>query len=121
MTAESARSTSRPDRFDDLARLDDQDYPTYTTGQGATLLDVQVAFLRSLDAAGVVRPARSAGGHRRYSRRQLARVSRLRDLFDEGHSMAAAARIADLEDQLADAHHEIAALHERLARTNQPE
>ena len=46
-------------------------YPAVTMGQAAELLGVQPAFLRSLDAAGILRPHRSDGGHRRYSRRQL--------------------------------------------------
>ena len=53
-------------------------------GQAAELLEVQPAFLRSLDAAGVLTPHRSGGGHRRYSRRQLAVAARMRALFDEG-------------------------------------
>ena len=53
-------------------RLDDPDYPAYTTGRAAEVLGVQQAFLRALDAAGAVTPERSAGGHRRYTRRQLA-------------------------------------------------
>jgi hypothetical protein len=42
------------------------------TGRAAEVLGVQQAFLRSLDAVGAVSPARSAGGRRRYTRRQLA-------------------------------------------------
>jgi DNA-binding transcriptional MerR regulator len=83
------------------SRLDDEDYPAVTMGQAAELLDVQPAFLRSLDAGGVLHPARTGGGHRRYSRRQLRRAARLRALFDEGHSLAAAGRIAALEEDLS--------------------
>lgn len=83
-----------------LGRLDDQDYPVLTMGQAAELLDVQPAFLRSLDAAGVLTPHRSSGGHRRYSRRQLALAARIRELFDEGMTLDAAARIVGLQDQL---------------------
>jgi MerR family transcriptional regulator/heat shock protein HspR len=90
-----------------LGKLDDEDYPAYTTGQAARALGVQVAFLRSLDAAGVVSPQRSEGGHRRYTRRQLALVVRLRQQLDEGHSVASATRIVSLQDQLADAAIEI--------------
>jgi hypothetical protein len=67
-------------------RLDDLDDPAYTTGRAAEVLGVQQAFLRSLDAAGAVRPDRSAGGRRRYSRRQLAIAARIRELFDQGHT-----------------------------------
>ena len=84
-----------------LARLDDEDYPAVTMGQAAQLLGVQPAFLRSLDAAGVITPERSGGGHRRYSRRQLALAVRVRALFDEGLNLDAAARIVLLQDELA--------------------
>jgi MerR family transcriptional regulator, heat shock protein HspR len=87
-----------------LSRLDDEDYPAVTMGQAAELLGVQPAFLRSLDAAGVLAPQRSTGGHRRYSRRQLEIATRMRELFDQGLTLDAAARILTLEDQLDDAH-----------------
>jgi MerR family transcriptional regulator/heat shock protein HspR len=81
--------------------LDDPDYPAYTTGRAAEALGVQQAFLRALDTAGVVTPQRSARGHRRYTRRQLDYAMRVRELFDQGHSLASAVRILSLEDELA--------------------
>ena len=84
-----------------LDALDDPDYPAYTTGRAAEVLGVRQAFLRSLDAAGAVTPQRTPGGRRRYSRRQLAFAARIRELFDQGHTLAAAVRILDLEDGLA--------------------
>lgn len=83
-----------------VGRLDDEDYPAVTMGQAAELLEVQPAFLRSLDAAGVLRPERSSGGHRRYSRRQLELATRMRALFDDGLSLDAAMRIVALQDEL---------------------
>jgi MerR-like DNA binding protein len=38
--------------------------------------------------------------HRRYSRRQLAIAARMRELFDEGMTLDAAARIVGLQDEL---------------------
>lgn len=98
----------------ELSRLDDQDYPAYTIGQAAEILGVQQAFLRDLDVAGVVSAQRSSGGHRRYSRRMLARAVRARELFDEGHNLAATQRIVDLEDQLGAARDEITGLRQQL-------
>jgi MerR family transcriptional regulator/heat shock protein HspR len=89
-----------------LDQLDDQDYPALTVGKAAELLGVQPAFLRSLDTAGVVSPQRSLGGHRRYSRRQLARAARMRELFDQGHTLASAAQVLALEDDLVAARDE---------------
>ncbi|GAA4765453.1 helix-turn-helix domain-containing protein [Actinomycetospora chibensis] len=85
-----------------LDRLDDPDHPAYGMGQAAELLGVTAAFLRSLDTAGLVSPARSGGGHRRYSRNHLARVVALRELTDHGHTLAGATKILDLRADLAD-------------------
>ena len=103
-----------------LSRLDDEDYPMMTMGQAAELLGVQPAFLRSLDAAGVLRPGRSEGGHRRYSRRQLALAVRMRELFDEGMTLDAAARIVGLQDELDTARARIADLEARIADAGAP-
>jgi MerR family transcriptional regulator, heat shock protein HspR len=99
-------------RLDDL---DDPDYPAYTTGRAAEALGVQQAFLRALDAASVVSPQRTEGGRRRYSRRQLAFAARVRELFDQGHTLAAARRILALEDDLTAERALTARLHARLA------
>jgi DNA-binding transcriptional MerR regulator len=98
-----------------LNRLDDEDYPMMTMGQAAELLDVQPAFLRSLDAAGVLTPERSGGGHRRYTRRQLTLAVRMRELFDDGLTLEAAARVVRLQDELDRARARIAELESQLA------
>ncbi|MEJ2871805.1 MerR family transcriptional regulator [Actinomycetospora sp. OC33-EN08] len=89
-----------------LDRLDDPDHPTYGMGQAADLLGVPPAFLRSLDAAGLLSPSRSEGGHRRYSRNQLDRVAALRGLADDGHTLASASEILDLRASLDEARDE---------------
>ena len=101
---------------DPLGRLDDPDYPALTMSQAADLLGVQAAFLRSLDSSGILQPHRSAGGHRRYSRQQLALAARMRELLDDGHSMASAETIVNLQDQLADAHADVDALRSDVDR-----
>ncbi|MDQ4115660.1 MAG: MerR family transcriptional regulator [Actinomycetota bacterium] len=99
-----------------LSRLDDEDYPAVAMGKAAELLEVQPAFLRSLDQAGVVSPHRSSGGHRRYSRRQLEYAARVRVLFDDGFTLFAAVRILELESRLAAAHARIHELEAELQR-----
>jgi excisionase family DNA binding protein len=94
---------STPTDGDPLSRLDDPDFPALTMSQAAELLGVQAAFLRSLDAAGVLEPHRSSGGHRRYSRAQLGLAARLRELLDDGHTLSSAGVILALQDELADA------------------
>lgn len=82
------------------SELHDEDYPAYTMGRAADLLGVQPAFLRSLDATGLLTPNRSAGGQRRYSRAELALAMRVRMLLDENIPLIAAIRIINLERQL---------------------
>jgi DNA-binding transcriptional MerR regulator len=96
-------------------RLHDPDYPAYTTGRAAEALGVQQAFLRALDAAGAVTPERSAGGHRRYTRRQLAFAGRVRELVDQGHSLASALRILGLQNDVAGLRDDVAGLQDDLA------
>lgn len=97
-----------------VGQLDDENYPAVTMGQAAELLQVPAAFLRSLDAAGVIDPQRSDGGHRRYSRVQLELAARIRQLSDQGVNLDAAARIVALQDQLSAARARIAELEHQL-------
>jgi DNA-binding transcriptional MerR regulator len=84
-------------------KLDDDTYPAYSMGRAAEILGVTQAFLRGLDAAELLTPQRSAGGHRRYSRYQLRIAGRVRELVDAGNALEAACRIVILEDQLVEA------------------
>jgi MerR family transcriptional regulator, heat shock protein HspR len=87
-----------------LTALDDASYPAYAMSAAAQAIGVTPAFLRSAEAAGLFEAHRSDGGHRRYSREDLQRADRVRQLVDEGIRMDAAVRIVGLEFQLAAAH-----------------
>ncbi|MGW0552157.1 helix-turn-helix domain-containing protein [Streptomyces altiplanensis] len=88
---------------DPYSRLDDDDYPAYTTGRAADMIGTTPNFLRALGDARLITPLRSAGGHRRYSRYQLRTAARVRELVDQGTPIDAACRIVILEDQLEEA------------------
>lgn len=81
----------------------DDDHPSYTMGSAADILGTSQDFLRRLGELNLITPRRSAGGHRRYSRRQLRLAARARRLVNEGISLDAACRIIRLEDQLEEA------------------
>ena len=95
------------------SNLDDAHFPAYTMSAAAALLGVQPGFLRGLGEAGLLAPARSSGGHRRYSRADLEIAARAREVVDEGMNLAAACRIVHLEVELARTR---AALSEATAR-----
>jgi MerR family transcriptional regulator, heat shock protein HspR len=80
--------------------IDDENLPLYTVGQVAETLEVQHAFLRRLDEFGVVRPSRSAGGQRRYTRQEVTTVAYVLRLVADGLTLAAVRRVLELEDQV---------------------
>jgi DNA-binding transcriptional MerR regulator len=100
--------------------IDDPDAALYTIGQVAEMLDVRIAFLRRLDAQGVVVPKRSAGGQRRYSRREIDRVAEAAALVAEGVSLAGVRQVLALRDRVEVLEGDLAAARgEREPRTDQ--
>jgi len=74
--------------------------PVFTTSVAAELTGVHPQTLRTYERKGLVHPARSPGGTRRYSRQDVARVQRINELTDAGVNLAGVERILDLEEQL---------------------
>jgi len=96
--------------------FEDEDLPLFTVGQVSGMLEVQQAFLRRLDDFGVVRPSRSGGGQRRYSRREIVTVQYVVRLTGEGMTLAAVRRILELETQVRDLELQVAELQAQLRR-----
>jgi MerR family transcriptional regulator, heat shock protein HspR len=80
--------------------LDDENLPLFTVGQVAEMLEIQQAFLRRLDDFRVVRPSRSPGGQRRYTRREITVVQYVVNLVDEGMTLTAVRRVLELEQRV---------------------
>ena len=96
--------------------IDDENLPLFTVGQVSVMLEVQQAFLRRLDDFGVVRPSRSGGGQRRYTRREITVVQYVVQLAGEGVSLAGIRRILELEARVAQLEQERAVLRAQLRR-----
>ena len=80
--------------------LDDENLPLFTVGQVSEMLEIQQAFLRRLDEFRVVRPSRSPGGQRRYTRREITVVQYVVNLVDEGMTLTAVRRVLELEERV---------------------
>ena len=91
----------------EVARPDDT-APLFTVSQVAAMLDVQAAFVRRLDTEGVVVPVRTGGRQRRYSRHEIDHIAALIKLMGEGMTLAAAQRIIELENEIADLRRQVA-------------
>ena len=94
--------------------FDDENLPLFTVGQVSQMLEIQQAFLRRLDQLRVVQPSRSAGGQRRYTRREITVVQYVVNLVDEGMTLPGVRRVLELEDRVSELEAERDALRARL-------
>ena len=77
------------------------DRGVYGISIAAELSGIPVQSLRLYERCGLLTPARSEGGTRRYSADDLARLRRISALVDAGINLAGIARILELEDDNA--------------------
>lgn len=89
------------DRSGDAARPA-SDHGVYGISVAAELSGVAVQSLRLYERYGLLTPARSDGGTRRYSADDLTRLRRISALVDAGVNLAGIARILSLEDDNAE-------------------
>lgn len=77
------------------------DAGVYIISVAAELAGVHPQTLRTYERKGLLLPKRTAGGTRRYSERDVARVQLIQELTqEEGINLAGVMRILELEDQI---------------------
>ncbi|MBT2483584.1 MULTISPECIES: MerR family transcriptional regulator [unclassified Microbacterium] len=76
--------------------------PLYGIAVAAQLVDLPEATLRLFESKGLLTPARSDGGTRRYSDDDVERLRRAAQLRDDGLNIAGIARVLELQDENAD-------------------
>jgi MerR family transcriptional regulator/heat shock protein HspR len=73
----------------------------YVISVAAELAGVHPQTLRIYERKGLLDPARTIGGSRRYSERDIARLRRINDLTAAGLNLAGVKQVMQLEDELA--------------------
>ena len=73
----------------------------YAISVAAELSGTAIANLRAYERAGLVSPARTDGGTRRYSEEDVERLVRIRELLDAGLNLAGIDKVLALEDEVA--------------------
>ena len=76
----------------------------YGISVAAELSGVRPQALRMYERKGLIDPARTDGGTRRYSEDDLDRLRRVTDLVDEGVNLAGVKKILQLQDDHAQLH-----------------
>jgi MerR family transcriptional regulator, heat shock protein HspR len=74
----------------------------YVISVAAELAGMHPQTLRIYERKGLLDPARTGGGSRRYSEADLARLRRIAELTEEGLNLAGVKRVLELEAELAD-------------------
>ena len=72
----------------------------YAISVAADLVSMQIQNLRVYERRGLVAPDRSAGGSRLYSRADIERLHRIRDLLADGLNLAGIGRVLELEAEV---------------------
>jgi len=101
-------TTERSDRVQERA--------LYIISVAAELAGVHAQTLRIYERKGLIEPARTQGGSRRYSDGDIDLLRRIQELTNEGVSLIGVRKILELEDDLAEALARIRALEQLLAR-----
>jgi len=77
-----------------------RDRAVYVISVAAELAGVHPQTLRIYERKGLLDPARTGGGSRRYSEADIARLQRIQELTNEGLNLAGVKRVLELEDEL---------------------
>jgi MerR family transcriptional regulator/heat shock protein HspR len=79
----------------------------YVISVAAELAGMHPQTLRIYERKGLVDPARTGGGSRRYSEADIARLQRIQELTNEGLNLAGVKRVLELEIELIRLRHEV--------------
>lgn len=94
---------------------EDEDTPVYVISVAAQLSGLHPQTLRAYEREGLLTPARTEGGTRRYSRRDVERLRFIRTLTqDEGLNLAGVRVVLDLGEKLEGARRRIGELEEMV-------
>jgi len=94
----AARAREPAPQVDPAGREDDRG--VYVISVAAELAGVHPQTLRIYERRGLLYPARTGGGSRRYSERDIARLQRIQDLTEAGLNLAGAKAVMELEDEV---------------------
>ena len=73
----------------------------YVISVAAELAGVHPQTLRIYERRGLLDPARTGGGSRRYSQRDIERLRRIHELTSRGLNLAGVKAVMELEDEVA--------------------
>ncbi len=109
---EAAQASAAGERYE---AADDADAPVYVISVAAELAELHPQTLRAYEREGLLTPARTEGGTRRYSRRDVDRLRLIKTLTtDEGLNLAGVRVVLELGEKLDGARRRVGELEEMV-------
>jgi MerR family transcriptional regulator/heat shock protein HspR len=99
----------------------DVDRGLFTISVAAELAGLHPQTLRIYEREGLLDPARSAGGSRRYSRRDIGRLQEICALTADGLNLAGIRRVLQLQEETRQLQAELARLHQLVGERAAPD
>lgn len=93
----------------------DQQHAVYVISVAAELAGMHPQTLRIYERRGLVRPARTSGGNRRYSDHDIARLRRIAELASQGMNLEGIRHVMSLEEEVIRLRREVEQLKAELA------
>ena len=84
-----------------MSQFRDPMQAVFVISVAAELAGVHPQTLRIYERKGLLDPARTGGGSRRYSEVDIERLRRIQELTNEGLNLAGVKRVLELEEELA--------------------
>ena len=97
-----------------------RDRAVYVISVAAELAGVHPQTLRIYERKGLLDPARTGGGSRRYSEADIARLQRIQELTTEGLNLAGVKRVLELEEEARRLQAELERLGAELTPASRP-
>jgi MerR family transcriptional regulator/heat shock protein HspR len=95
------------DRKDQMPGRSTETRAVYVISVAAELAGVHPQTLRVYERKGLLDPSRTSGGSRRFSERDLERLSRIQSLTAAGLNLEGVRRVLELEAEVAKLHEEL--------------
>ena len=95
---------------------DDYRMAVYVISVAAELSGMHPQTLRNYERVGLLRPARTQGGNRRYSEADIALLHRIAQLVESGMNLEGIRHVLTLETEVGQLRSEVQALREHLAQ-----
>ena len=100
-----------------MSSASDPTRAVYVISVAAELAGVHAQTLRIYERKGLLEPARTPGGSRRYREIDIALLRRIQELTNEGLNLAGVKRVLELEQRLARIESELQELRSTAATT----